>query len=86
MLWAQKLWTSYRIAGRNEEPRADIAWKINHLQTGLGLEKSQFPELEGMGYDDEEEENEVLTDDEWSSEDKQLLKEEIESEKENDDW
>jgi hypothetical protein len=27
----KKLWKSYKIAGRNGEPRLDIAWKINEL-------------------------------------------------------
>src|SRR5215831_16897569 len=44
----KKLWKSYKIAGRTGEPRRDIAWKINRLQAGLDLERSEFPELEGM--------------------------------------
>jgi hypothetical protein len=114
----KKLWTSYKIAGRNSEPRGDIAWLIRNIQSAMGIEKSTFPELEGMEDDNEESEvdqNQGLTDeeleaqkeeqqenggewnlnsgtseesesDEWSKLDKQLLKEEIEAEQENDDW
>ena len=78
--WLKKLWKSYKIAGRTGEPRRDIAWKINRLQAGLDLERSEFPELEGMPLDDGE------THPEWSAEDEQLRREEIEAERENDDW
>jgi hypothetical protein len=61
----KRLWKSYSIAGRNNEPRSDIAWKINRLESAMGLEKAQFPELEGMGYD--EESGEELTDEELSA-------------------
>jgi hypothetical protein len=44
----KKLWKSYKIAGRNGEPRGDIAWNIRNLQGSLGIERSHFPELEGM--------------------------------------
>jgi len=50
----KKLWKSYKIAGRTGEPRSDLAWKINRVQVAMGL-KSEFPELEGMDYDDFEE-------------------------------
>ena len=50
----KKLWKSYKIAGRNGEPRRDIAWKINAIQKAMGIEKSEFPELEGMETNDEE--------------------------------
>ena len=89
----KKLWKSYKIAGRNGEPRGDIAWNIRNLQGSLGIERSHFPELEGMDDDEElqlksEEDEENLGTNEpyWSEEDKQLLKEELEAEKENDDW
>ena len=49
----KKLWKGYKIAGRTGEPRSDLAWKINRV--AMGLEKSEFPELEGMDYDDFEE-------------------------------
>ena len=49
----KKLWKSYKIAGRTGEPRSDLAWKINRVAMGLG--KSEFPELEGMDYDNFEE-------------------------------
>jgi hypothetical protein len=42
------LWKSYKIAGRTGEPRSDLAWKINQIQKAMGIEKSEFPELEGM--------------------------------------
>jgi hypothetical protein len=57
----KKLWKSYKIAGRNGEPRGDIAWRINRIQSATGIEKSQFPELEGMNDEESEEE---LTDEE----------------------
>ena len=49
-----KLWKSYKIAGRNGEPRRDIAWKINAIQKAMGIEKSEFPELEEMETSDGE--------------------------------
>ena len=52
----RKSWTAYRIAGRNGEPRADLAYRIRFIQSSLGIEKSTFPELEGM---DDEESNEI---------------------------
>jgi hypothetical protein len=55
----KKLWKSYKIAGRNGEPRGDIAWRINRIKSAMGLEKSNFPELEGMDDEDQE-----LTDEE----------------------
>jgi hypothetical protein len=89
----KKLWKSYKIAGRNGEPRGDIAWNIRNLQGSLGIERSHFPELEGMDdYEEnilkseEDEENFGTNEPYWSEEDKQLLKEELEAEKENDDW
>jgi hypothetical protein len=57
----KKLWKSYRIAGRNGEPRGDFAWKIRNIQSAMGIEKSEFPELEEM---DDEESEEELTDEE----------------------
>ncbi len=99
----KRSWKAYYIAGRNGEPRGDLAWRINSLQSSLGIEKSTFPELEGMMMDDEENNEELQLKreehqeewnlnlgtneemDEWSEEDKQLLKEELEAEKEN-DW
>jgi hypothetical protein len=45
----RKLWKSYKIAGQNGEPRGDIAWRINKIQSAMGIEKSEFPELEGIG-------------------------------------
>ncbi|MGA9153877.1 MAG: hypothetical protein WBZ36_25130 [Candidatus Nitrosopolaris sp.] len=101
----KKLWKSYKIAGRNGEPRGDLAWKIRNIQSAMGIERSNFPELEGMDDEDQElkmeeeeesggewelnsgtsEKSELYTE-EWSEEDKRLLKEEREAEKENDDW
>jgi hypothetical protein len=103
MNWGQccsalkRSWKAYEIAGRNGEPRRDIAWRIRNIQTQMGIEKSDFPELEGMETDDEEsggdwslnfgtsEETSEYTD-EWSEQDKQLRREEREAEQENDDW
>ena len=98
----KKSWQAYKAAGRNGMYRTDIAWRINAIQNAMGIEKSEFPELEGMETSDEEiqlkrEEREDAGDwgfekpeesytDEWSSEDKQLLQEEIAEEQENDDW
>jgi len=48
----KKLWKSDKMAGTTGEPRSDLAWKINLVAMGL---KSEFPELEGMDYDDFEE-------------------------------
>src|SRR5215469_18944106 len=91
----KKLWKSYKIAGRNGEPRRDIAWKINQIQNAMGIEKSEFPELEGMetGYEEmtveeeielRREENEDADDWEFETEEyKQLRKEQREAE---DDW
>jgi hypothetical protein len=62
---------AYRIAGSRGEPRGDIAYRINRLQSAMGLEKSQFPELDGM--DDSEEESER---------DQELTYEEIQAKKE----
>ena len=55
----KKLWKSYKIAGRNGEPRRDIAWKINAIQKAMGIQKSEFPELEGMEMDEELTEEEI---------------------------
>ena len=85
----KKLWKSYRIAGRNYgvDSRRDICWKIRNIQTALGIEKTHFEKLEGMIDDEESEEGLRRSNtDEWSSEDKQLLQEEIAEEQENDDW
>jgi hypothetical protein len=107
----RKSWRAYYIAGRNGEPRNDVAHRIVSIQSALGIERSQFPGLEGMDVEFEEMDSgelnadelqalreeraesggnhnlnsgttELYTD-EWSEEDKQLLKEERESE---DDW
>ena len=58
----KRSWKAYRIAGRNGEPRGDIACRIRSIQSALGIERSEFPELEGMGMDDEGEE--TMTDEE----------------------
>src|SRR5215469_15390000 len=105
----KRSWKAYEIAGRNGEPRGDIAWRIRNIQTQMGIEKSDFPELEGMETDDEEtseEETELRREEkeesggdsnlnfgtneegseyteQWSEQDKQLLREKREAE---DDW
>jgi hypothetical protein len=56
----KKLWKSYKIAGRTGEPRSDLAWKINQIQKAMGIEKSEFPELEGMETYDEESTDEEI--------------------------
>lgn len=90
-----KSWTAYRIAGRNGEPRGDLAIRILNIQKNLGIPQSDglYEELEQMGYTEEElndegtsEENENYrpgTGEEWSEGDQQLLKEEVEAEE---DW
>ena len=85
----KKLWKSYKIAGRTGEPRGDIAWKINRLQSGMGIEKSTFPELEGMETDDEE--SQMSSDEELTREEEVQLRNEEnqeneEDEEEADDW
>jgi len=51
----RKLWKSYKIAGRNGEPRSWQAWNIRKIQSAMGIEKSNFQELEGdQGLTDEE--------------------------------
>ena len=50
----KKSWQAYKAAGRNGMYRADIAWRINTIQKAMGIEKSEFPELEGMETSDEE--------------------------------
>lgn len=106
----KRSWKAYRIAGRNGEPglRSDLAYRIVSIQTALGIERSDFPELEGMNIDEELEELQAKREEkeesggggggewnlnlnsgsepyteEWTEEDKQLLKEEREGE---DDW
>jgi len=54
----KKLWKSYKIAGRTGEYRTDTAWKIRKIQSAIGVEPSEFPELEGMEIDDEDLESE----------------------------
>jgi len=55
----RKSWRQYKIAGRNGEPRGDLAYRIVRIQRALGIPQSDFPELQGMEMDDEE-----LTDEE----------------------
>lgn len=51
-----KSWTAYRIAGRNGEPRGDLAIRILNIQKNLGIPQSDglYEELEQMGYTEEE--------------------------------
>jgi hypothetical protein len=59
----KKLWRSYKAS--QNEPRGDIAWKIRNIQSAMGIEKSNFQELEWMEEESEEEiGNEELTTDE----------------------
>lgn len=73
----KKLWKSYKIAGRNGESRSWQAWKINRIQSAMGLELSTFPELQGMGYDEELEET--------SNEDQELTADEVAAKREEED-
>jgi hypothetical protein len=90
----KKLWKSYKIAGRNGEPRGDIAMKIRNVQSSMGIQQSEFPELEGIGDDQEVEMIGEEKEEDWESEDEipeesnteedeQLRREEI---AEGDDW
>jgi Ran GTPase-activating protein (RanGAP) involved in mRNA processing and transport len=76
----KKLWKSYKIAGRTRESRSDLAWKINQIQKAMGIEKSEFPELDGIETDDEESTDEAVT-----REEIELRHEENEENEEEDD-
>jgi hypothetical protein len=60
MNWGQacsslkKSWQAYKAAGRNGMYRTDIAWRINAIQKAMGIEKSEFLELEGIETNDEQ--------------------------------
>lgn len=56
----KKLWKSYKIAGRSESREAILHGKLIAYNLPLGIERSQFPELEGMNDDEDQE----LTDEE----------------------
>ena len=96
----KRSWKAYKIAGRNGEPRGDIAWRIRNLQLTMGIKTTDFEML----VPEESEENEALTKEErqlkaeegdfgtsiseqeegeWSEQDKQLRKEELQDE---DSW
>ena len=92
----KRSWLAYKLAGRNGMFRGDLAWRINRLKSAMGIERSNFPELEGINDEKSEEEsdgewnvnfetNEGMSEltDEWSEEDKQLQREE---KAEEDDW
>lgn len=68
----KKNWRAFYIAGRNGEPRGDIAWRINHIQDALGLSLTEFYEYPGI-YQSREEE---------SNEDQDLTVEEIQAQRE----
>src|SRR5215469_4613099 len=55
----KKLWKSYKIAERSGGPRRDIVWKINAIQKAMDIQKSEFPDLEGMEMDEELTEEEI---------------------------
>jgi hypothetical protein len=86
----KKLWKSYKIAGRTGESRSDIAWKINKIQGSMGIEKSIFPELEGISGETDDEELQISTDEELTiakEEEMQLRsEEENEEDDEDDEW
>jgi len=52
----KKSWKEYKMAGRNGMYRGDIAWGINRIQSAMGIEKSEYPELEGISDEESEEE------------------------------
>lgn len=72
----KKLWKSYKIAGRTGEPRSDIAWKINQIQKAMGIEVSQFPELESMGIYENEYQGQIFEQERLTPEEIQLRREE----------
>ena len=72
----KKLWKSYKIAGRTGEPRSDIAWKINQIQKAMGIEVSQFPELESMGIYENEYQGQSFEQERLTPEEIQLRREE----------
>jgi len=84
----KKLWKNYKIAGRTGEYRDDIAWKIVRIESVLGIEKTEFSELEGMDLEAEMETGtgSGLTDGELSDEEVELRREELEDERENDEY
>ncbi len=74
----KKLWKCYKIAGRNGEPRGDIAWKINRIQSSMGIEMSQFPELEGLNDFEEYQDRDQDLGKRMTDEEIQLKREEME--------
>jgi hypothetical protein len=79
----KKSWKAYKMAGQTGEPRRPIAWRIVSIIKALGLDPvPQFPELEGMDVEDDQEERVEG----WSDLDEQLLREERLAEAEEDDW
>ena len=54
----KRSWKAYKIAGRNGSYRTDIAYRINNLEDGLGIEKAIFPELDEMDVYDEDQNQE----------------------------
>lgn len=47
----KKLWKKYKILGDKGEQRSDVAYNIVKIEAALGMEKSQFPELEHLDLD-----------------------------------
>src|SRR5437016_12963264 len=57
-------WKAYRIAGRNGEPRADLAYRIRNLQLAMGIPTTEFEELEGMQVETDDEANQSTEEEE----------------------
>lgn len=82
----KKLWIDYKSARKlGLSGSSQTAWEINRIQRSMGVEVTRFDELEAMGeYENEDQDQEQLgSDEEWSIEDLQLKQEE---EIEGDDW
>jgi hypothetical protein len=50
----KRSWRVFEIAGRNGEPRGDLAWRINHVQDTLGIPLTEFEEYPGIYQSQEE--------------------------------
>jgi len=74
----RKFWKSYKISGRTGEPRSYAAWQINQIQDSLGIQKSTFPELEGIDPDEQVQASDEYWGEESCDLDRQLRREELE--------
>jgi hypothetical protein len=49
----KKSWYSYKRAGKEGVYRGDIAFRINKIQNAMGIQKSEFPELDTQWVDEQ---------------------------------